>query len=115
DGLRNGVDVTTTPEGFRYTYALFVQALRERKSLKHLYELVHASTYANAENLPDDYIPSLRASYPPQLISAYLKGLFTNLNSGSVYLSFDRHLSHTDEVIEPGEPLHVGLDFNVQN
>lgn len=115
DDLRNGVDVTTTPEGFRFTYAVFVQALRENKSLEELYGLVHASTYDNAANLPDDYIPSLMASYPPQLIAAYLKGLFTNLTSGSVYSNFDRELSHCDDLVLPGEHVHVGMDFNVQN
>jgi hypothetical protein len=48
------------------------------------------------------------------LIAAYLRGQFTNLTSGSVYPDFDRKLNHTDEVIQPGEPLMVGLDFNVQ-
>jgi len=112
-GLLNGIDVTTTPEGFKFVYEQFVKAIREKPELASLYGLVQASTYQNAKNLPDDYIPSLRASYPPQLIAAYLRGLFVNLTSGSVYPNFDRRLNHTDEAIEPGEPLHVGMDFNV--
>jgi hypothetical protein len=61
--------------------------------------VVHASTYENEANLPDDYIPSLRASYPPQLIEAYIRGQFVNLTSGSVYPNFDRKLNHTAETI----------------
>ncbi|MEA1186269.1 hypothetical protein U9C94_22760, partial [Escherichia coli] len=28
-GLRNGIDVTTTPEGFKFVYEQFVKAVRE--------------------------------------------------------------------------------------
>lgn len=114
-GLVNGVDVTTTPEGFKFVYQQFVKAVREKPELASLYGLVQASTYDNEVNLPADYIPSLRASYPPQLIEAYLRGLFVNLTSGAVYPEFDRKMNHTDESIQPGEVLHVGLDFNVNN
>lgn len=115
DGLRNGIDVTTTPEGFKFAYNQFVKQLRDKPSLRSLYGLIHASTYDNEANLPDDYIDSLRASYPPQLIDAYLNGQFVNLASGSVYSSFDRRLNHTGAVESANEPLHVGMDFNVLN
>jgi len=115
DGLKNGVDVTTTPEGFKFVYQQFVKAVREKPELAALYGLIHASTYENAKNLPEDYIPSLLASYPPQLITAYIRGLFTNLTSGSVYPNFDRALNHTSETIKPGEALHIGMDFNRLN
>lgn len=115
DGLKNGVDVTTTPEGFRFVYEQFVSQLRDKPELRDLYGMIQASTYENAKNLPADYIPSLRSSYPPQLIDAYLRGQFTNLMSGSVYVNFDRALNHTDEEIKPYEQLHIGMDFNVLN
>jgi len=113
DGLRNGIDVTTTPEGFKFVYHQFVKDVAAKPEQRPLYGLVQASTYENEANLPPDYIDSLRASYPPQLISAYLKGQFVNLTSGAVYPEFDRKLNHTAEVIHPGEQLHVGMDFNV--
>lgn len=115
DGLMNGVDVTTTPEGFKFVYEQFVKQLRDRPELRELYGIVQASTYENAKNLNADYIPSLRASYPPQLIDAYLRGQFCNLLSGSVYANFDRALNRTTEEIRPREPLHIGMDFNVLN
>lgn len=115
DGLKNGVDVTTTPEGFKFVYEQFVKRVREKPELASLYGLVQASTYDNGKNLPEDYIPSLRASYPPQLISSYIRGQFTNLASGSVYPNFSRALNHTGEAIREKEPLHVGMDFNVLN
>lgn len=106
-GVRNGIDVTTTPEGFRFVYQKF------KKQPTPSYGLIQASTYDNEANLPDDYIPSLLESYPPELIKAYLNGMFVNLTSGCVYPDFDRQYNHTSETIEPGEDLHIGMDFNV--
>lgn len=113
--LRNGVDVTTTPEGFKATYELFVKDVSKKPELAKLYGLIHASTFDNEANLPADYIPSLVSSYPPELISAYLRGQFTNLTSGSVYRHFNRLLNATNDIQRPNEPLHIGMDFNVHN
>lgn len=115
DGLRNGIDITTTPEGFKFVYELLVKAPREKPELVDMYGMVQASTYENEANLPPDYIPSLMATYPEQLIEAYLRGQFVNLTAGSVYPNFDRYLNHTDAVMADGEALHIGMDFNVQN
>lgn len=112
-GLKNGVDVTTTPEGFKFVHQQFVKQLREKPHLQDLYGLVQASTYDNELNLPDDYIPSLMESYPPQLIQAYLEGKFVNLTSGTVYHPYDRKLNGCSDVLAAGEPLHIGMDFNV--
>ncbi|WP_406850136.1 terminase large subunit domain-containing protein [Chromobacterium phragmitis] len=113
DNLKNGVDVTTTPEGFKFVYEQFVKQVAEKPELATLYGLIQASTFDNEANLPDDYIDSLLLTYPPQLIDAYLKGQFCNLASGSVYPCFDRRLNHSDAEMRDGEPLHIGMDFNV--
>lgn len=113
DGLKNGVDVTTTPEGFKFVYHQFVKQLREKPSLAGMYGLVQASTYDNEANLPDDYIPSLRESYPPQLIEAYLNGQFVNLTSGTIYHAYSRAGNASSETVQPSEALHIGMDFNV--
>ncbi|VEB42974.1 Uncharacterized conserved protein [Chromobacterium violaceum] len=113
DNLKNGVDVTTTPEGFKFVYEQFVKQVAAKPELAALYGLIQASTYDNEANLPDDYIDSLFLTYPPQLIDAYLKGQFCNLASGSVYPCFDRKLNHSDAEMQPYEQLHVGMDFNV--
>lgn len=109
----NTVDVTTTPEGFNWVYRKFVKELAANPAQRPLYGIVHASTRQNAKNLPKDYIPSLRESYPANLVDAYIDGQFVNLVSGSVYPNFCRRLNHTDETIRPGEELHVGMDFNI--
>lgn len=112
-GLINGIDVATTPEGFKFTHQQFVKEANLTPAKRALYGMIQASTYDNEANLPDDYISSLYESYPPQLISAYLRGQFVNLTSGAVYPDFDRKLNHTDEEIKPGEPLIIGMDFNI--
>ncbi|PIK75554.1 terminase large subunit domain-containing protein [Pseudomonas sp. 382] len=112
-GLKNGVDVTTTPEGFKFVFQQFVKQLREKPALNEMYGLVQASTFDNELNLPPDYIPSLKESYPEQLIMAYLNGQFVNLTSGTIYTAYDRKLNGSKETIQPGEALFIGMDFNV--
>jgi PBSX family phage terminase large subunit len=112
-GLKNGVDVTTTPEGFNFVYRQWVKDTQADPKRKALYGLLHASTWENGKNLPEGYIDSMRSSYPPQLLRAYLRGEFVNLKSGAVYPDFDRRLNHSDAELQPEEPLHVGMDFNV--
>ncbi|NLA68308.1 MAG: terminase [Gammaproteobacteria bacterium] len=107
DGSANTVGVATTPEGFRFVYDRWV------RNGGPGYRIIKASTLSNAANLPDGYIDSLRATYPSQLLAAYLDGEFVNLVAGSVYPEFDRAKNASSERIEPSEPLHVGMDFNV--
>lgn len=108
DGSKNTIAVGTTPEGFKFVYEKWKQNPPSGE-----YELIKASTYSNARNLPETYIDDLLADYPSNLISAYLEGEFVNLTSGSVYFEYDRELNRSLESIRPGEPLHIGMDFNV--
>jgi hypothetical protein len=116
-GVVNGIGVTTTPEGFKFVYETF------KKDPKADYSMVQASTYENAAMiradgtpaLPPDYIDSLKDTYPDELINAYLMGEFTNLTSGTVYNSFDRQTNRSGEVLKAGEPIKMGMDFNVGN
>ena len=102
--------VTTTPEGYKFTYEYFVEKANDTKSL------IQASTEDNIF-LPDSYIDDLRQQWPSNLIEAYINGQFVNLTSGSVYPNFDREENNTNLTIEdfPDHPLHVGMDFNVNN
>ena len=107
DGRINRIYVTTTPEGYKATYNIFVKG----KTNNHA--LFHGSTYENRKNLPEGYIESMEESYPPELIKAYLNGQFVNLTYGLVYKNFDRHLNNCDTLPAEHEELHVGMDFNV--
>jgi len=108
DGEKNTLAIATTPEGFRFVYRTW------ERDAKDGYVLYRAPTSSNPY-LPDGYIDQLRSIYPANLLDAYLEGLFVNLTSGAVYPEFDRRLNHTDAEIIAGEPLHVGIDFNVYN
>lgn len=112
-GLLNGIDVTTTPEGFKATHKLFVADLQANPSLGKRYGIVHASTYDNEANLPEDYIPSLFEMYTAELVTAYINGQFTNLTSGTVYRNYNRVRCNSTDTIRPKEPLFIGMDFNV--
>ncbi|WP_347879581.1 terminase family protein [Burkholderia sp. BCC0322] len=106
----NRVSAYTTPEGFSFVYETWAKdrAKAEAKG----YVMIQAPTLSNPF-LPEDYVDSLRASYPPQLIEAYLNGHFVNLNTGTVYLCFDRALNVKRCPYNPALPLHIGMDFNV--
>lgn len=105
---QNRVSAYTTPEGFRFVYE------RWKKSPAPGYEIIQAPTYSNPK-LADDYVDNLRASFPAELISAYIEGNFVNLTSGSVYRGYDRQAHNSTEAIRSNEPLRIGMDFNVHN
>lgn len=102
----NTVSIFSTPEGFRFVHDRWVVNRAPG------YEMVQASTLSNPF-LPSDYVESLRASYPAQLIDAYIDGQFVNLTSGTVYHNYDRDRCSSRETIQNGEPLFIGQDFNV--
>lgn len=108
-GPPNTAAVGTTPEGFRFVYE------RWKRDPVEGYELIQAPTSSNSANLPDGYVADLQRNYPSSLLAAYLEGEFVNLTAGSVYPEFDRELNHTSATIDKGEPLHIGMDFNVAN
>lgn len=113
--VNNGVDITSTPEGFKFLHKTFVQDLQDKPELKGNYGMIQASTYENEANLPKDFIPSLIEAYPKELIEAYLNGQFVNLTSGTVYRNYDRVRCASTETIKDKEPLFIGMDFNVQH
>jgi hypothetical protein len=113
EGALNGADVTTTPEGFKETHKLFVADVADKQSLGKLYGIVQASTRDNEANLPAGYIQSLIDTYPAELIDAYIDGRFCNLTTGTVYRHYNRQRCESSEAIKAGEPLFIGMDFNV--
>lgn len=108
-------DFTTTPEGFAWCYDFFVRQVSADPQKAKYYGHVVASTLENEKNLPDSYIPSLYATYPEQLVDAYVNGKFVNMSSGSIYADFDRVKNNSNEVENDSEPLFIGMDFNVNN
>lgn len=103
---RNTIAVATTPEGFSFVYEKWGVDPRPG------YRIIKAPTYSNP-HLPEDYLDNLRDSHPEHLLAAYIEGEFVNLTAGTVYLSFDRKDCDTQIVESAGEPLFIGMDFNV--
>lgn len=102
----NRVSAYTSPEGFMFVYKQWVKQPSER------YQYVQASSYSNPY-LDDEYIQSLIASYPPQLVEAYVNGKFVNLTSGTIYNCYNRVAHDSKETIRERETLYIGNDFNV--
>ena len=109
----NTVDFTTTPEGFNWIYHYFIEEVDSKPEMQRYYGHLNASTKENAKNLPKGYIDTLYATYPANLVDASVDGKSVNLNSGTVYHTFDRHLNHSDEEYIEGEQIHIGMDFNI--
>jgi len=112
-GKVNQIFVTTTPEGFKYTYKFFEKdAVNEDGTTRTDRRIIRACTLDNPF-VKDGYIQSLYQNYTPQQIQAYIHGQFVNFSSGTVYYCFDRILNNSFETIRSNEPLHIGCDFNI--
>lgn len=99
----------TTPEGYGWAFDTFDRNAGDDTAL------IRARTMDNPF-LPDGFVDSLMANYPPQLIKSYLEGQWVNLNTGQVYDRFDRSKHVVATVADfNNEPLRVGVDFNVGN
>lgn len=108
NGMINQTDVVGTPEGFKWLHEFFIKNSTENKAV------IKAKTYDNPF-LPLGYVDTLKETYTEAQINAYLNGDFVNLNSASVYQSYNRKAHRTDTTHLPNEMLYVGLDFNITN
>lgn len=103
---------TSTPEGYKFLYELFIKQKVTNNVTKRL---IKGKTRDNPF-LPDEYIEELLSTYPPQLIEAYLNGEFVNLVSDNIYVNFNRKDNHTNLSLKDFDnriTLHIGQDFNV--
>ena len=98
--------ITTTPEGFGYTYHLMVEQAADDKLL------VHGKTTDN-KYLPESYIQSLKDNYDEKLLKAYIGGEFVNLTQGATYYGFKRNIHTGNFKYNRSLPIRVGMDWNV--
>lgn len=97
----------STPEGRRFVWNFFEKNKTDDK------ELYRADTRDNPY-LDDNYVVDLLEKYPPHLVDAYVKGLFTNLETATVFSEYGRDANESKIFhAEDGEPILVGADFNV--
>lgn len=106
--LDNRMYAYTTPDhGFAsFTYD------RWEKNKSDGYKYVRASTRSNP-HLDPSYVKMLEDSYSDKLVEAYIEGYWCNFTSGTVYSEYDRKKNGTDAIHRKGEPIRVGMDFNV--
>ena len=97
--------ITTTPEGFGYTWHLMVEEYNDNKLL------VHGKTTDNPY-LPESYIQSLKDNYDDKLLEAYINGNFVNLTQGATYYGFKRDKHVGECKYNPNLPIRIGMDFN---
>lgn len=102
--------ITTTPEGFKATYQIFVEQA-ERGSKK----LIKGRTQDN-KALPSSFIDSLKDLYDEKQLLAYMSGEFVNMKYQSAYRFFDREKHLAKSRIDLNISLKVNLcfDFNVE-
>lgn len=106
--LPNSIAAVTTPDqGYSgFVYDRWVTRADDST------ELIKASTLSNPY-LPDGYVDQIRANYDAALAEMYINGEFVSLTANKVYHYFSRETHATDMTIEPGDRLHIGLDFNI--
>lgn len=110
-GRHRQIYSTSTPEGYKFLYDFFVTKKDETK------RTIHASSYDNPF-LDKAYLDSMKANYTEAQWSVWALGQFGNLHTSIVYNSFDRKDNSTDLTIAQvsrNEPLHIGMDFNIDN
>lgn len=103
----NRIRVYSTPEGYK-----FCQSVWDRQEQLENHNIVRASTYENPE-ISSQYIDNLKQRFTERQLDAYLNGKFVNMTSHTVYYAFDRKIHNSTEKVIPGEDLHIGMDFNV--
>jgi len=104
----NITDMVGTPEGFGFAYNYFVKDQKPNR------RLIKVKTKDNPY-LPQNYIDTLTETYTNEQLEAYLNGEFVNLTSGTVYRNFDRKKNNASIELQPGEVIHIGMDFNITN
>lgn len=110
-GIKNTVDVMTTPEGLKFVYDVFDGGNREKKESEG-YKYFCAKTKDNPF-ISKDYVKTLEKTYDPKRVDAYLNGKFVNLTSGLVYYNYKKNCCVNVSPVNQNETINVGQDFNV--
>lgn len=133
---------TSTPEGLKYLYGVFVEKPSKEGTLKKImgvapgtdepyvrehigtitvdgeaktYRSIHATSYENP-TIERSFISSMKVDYTAEQWKVWALGQFGNLNSHRVFHAFDREKNNAKETINDfprSEAVHVGMDFNV--
>lgn len=103
----------STPEGFKFCYNMW-HPDSENAIMNPEFKIYKGRTLDNP-TLSRTWINQLKAKYSKKKLQAYMEGEFVNLESGTVYYTFDRKVHKSFETVQMGDILHIGVDFNVGN
>lgn len=104
-----------TPKGFNHCYDTYLAGQPGAVDNDGNPITDHRSwlyTTVQGGNVPEEEIEAARRSMDPRTYRQEYEASFENYQ-GVVYYCFDRRLNHTDDTIQPGDALHIGMDFNV--
>lgn len=105
-GLRQ-IAMSGTPEGFNWTYDMFVADPREDADV--FYGDMRLNKF-----VADEYAQMLVNSYDDIMVQQYVGGKFINTTTGAALYKFNRAIQVVDGIKRiPGLPVWVSLDFNV--
>lgn len=110
-GRHRQIYSTSTPEGYKFLYDFFITKKDDSK------KTIHASSFDNPF-LDSAYLESMRNNYTESQWKVWALGQFGNLHTEIIYSNFNRQLNHTDITISDypsNGPVHIGMDFNVNN
>jgi len=96
-----------TPKGFNHCYDTYLAGQGEEQD--------HRSwqyTTLDGGNVPQDEIDAAMRSMDPKTFRQEYGASFENYQ-GTIYYSFNRLQSHSEETITENDVLHIGMDFNV--
>ena len=96
--------ITSSPEGYKFCYDLFVKNKDDNKFY------VRGNTKSNVY-LPQSYLQLLEDNYDTRLLEAYRDGKFVNIQQGSTY-QFNRDTNVQAVEYNRSKPVRVGIDFN---
>jgi len=106
--------ISCNPEPGNWIFNKFKKPSDEG-TLPEDYDLVEATTYENKDNLPQDYIPTLIASFPEEMQKRYIEGLW-EVYEGMIFTEFNRriHVIPPFDIPEGWEKL-VSIDHGMVN
>lgn len=96
-----------TPEGWASDYYEYLIEKPPKNT-----RVIYGNTQDNMDNLQEDFIDDLYASYDSKMIEAFVKGLWVNMTGNSFYYSYNPNKNNFEHK-KSWDFFHVGLDFNV--
>lgn len=115
-GFKRAGFVTSTPNGFDWMWSLFHEDSPDRGFDPYTQEpfvWYNAPTSANAHNLDEQYMASLKANYHGLTLEQEFYGRFVGVPEGAVYYAWNGPKYLVPLTYDPALPLYSYWDFGV--